>query len=180
MGETVEDTVDELLTDPDDDVEDDGTASPSNAHGGEQTTDGKGTLDFVDLPRHPPGVLNLGVDPPIEKEEIANVACFACNVPGADRDLARPTTEWGCAQLGSLLGTAHAAFDKDPVDCNTEEAIKTHFQSDACNCNAVASDYILSRGLLNNPHSEDLLNRQVLNVANGTRRVAPAAKIASP
>jgi hypothetical protein len=62
-GETVEDAVDETLTDPED-VEDDGTAAPSNAHGGEQTTDGKEAPDFVCLPRYPPGVLNLGGDPP--------------------------------------------------------------------------------------------------------------------
>ena len=130
-GETVEDAVDETLTDPED-VEDVGTAAPSNAHGGEQTTDGREAPDFACLPRDPPdGVLNLGGDPPIEKEEIANIARLACNMPGADRDLARPATEWGYTQLGSLLGAAQAAFDEDPVDYNIEEAIKTFFQSDA-------------------------------------------------
>jgi hypothetical protein len=147
----VEDAADDMFTDPYD-VEDDGTASPSNAHGGEQTPDGQEAPDHACLPRNPPGVLNLGGDPPIKKEEIANIACLACNMPGADRDLARPTTEWGYTQLGSLLGAAQAAFDEDQVDYNTEEAIKTCFQSDDCNCNAVASDYILSRGLLGNPY----------------------------
>jgi hypothetical protein len=57
------------------------------------------------------------------------------------------------------LGTAQAAFsDEGLVDCNTEEAVRKFFQSDACNCNDLASDFILSRGLLDNPHAKDLLN----------------------
>jgi hypothetical protein len=154
----VVDAVDEQLIDPDD-VEDDGTAAPSNAHGGEQTTDGEDAPGIACLARHPPGMLNLGGDQPIDKEEIANIARLACNVPGADSDLVRPATEWGHAQLGSLLGTAQAAFsDEGLVDYNTEEAVRKFFQSDAFNCNDVASDCVLSRGLLDNPYAKDLLN----------------------
>jgi hypothetical protein len=139
------------------DEEEGGTAAPSVDHDGEQANGGEEAPDQASTLPNPHGAQYPGGDQPIEKEKIANAACLACNMLGTDRDLAKPATKWGYSQLASAMHDAQAAFD-GLADYGDEDAITAFFQSDNCNCNNVATDCILSRGLLNNPCADDLLN----------------------
>jgi hypothetical protein len=139
------------------DEEESGTAAPSDDHDGEQATDGKEAPDQAPTLPNPHGAQNPGGDQPIEKEKIANAAHLARNVLGTDKDLAKPATEWGCAQLASAMRDAQAAFD-GLADCGDEDAIKAFFKSDNCNCNSVAT---LSTGVKRcNWHQESHASRE--------------------
>jgi len=66
------------------------------------------------------------------------------------------------------MAAADTAFSDDGlVDYNVEEAIKTFFQSDACDSNHVAADYVIARGKLENPYAKDLL--QDANLSSGVQ-----------
>ena len=133
-----------------------GAAAPSLVHDVDQANDGQ------EAPEQASTQSNLeeqdsGGDQTIEKEKIANVAYLACNMLGTDRDLAKPATEWGYAQLTAVMLDAQASFE-GIVDYNSEEGIKSFFKHDKFNCNGIATDYIISRGLLDKPYAADLLS----------------------
>ena len=136
--------------------EEGGAATPSPAHDVDQANDGK------KAPEQASTQSNLeeqdsGGDQTIEKEKIANVAYLACNMLGTDRDLAKPATEWGYTQLAAVMLEAQASFS-GLADYNDEDGIKSFFKHDKFDCNGIASDYIISRGLLDKPYAADLLS----------------------
>jgi hypothetical protein len=138
--------------------EDDGIAASPIDQDGEQDNDGKEAPEQASTQPNPLGAQDSGGDQTIEKEKIANVACLACNVLGTDKDLAKPATEWGYTQLAAAMRDAQASFDEGLVDYSDEKAIDTFFRHDTCSCKDVATDYILSRGLLDKPYASGLLS----------------------
>ena len=140
-----------------------GNAALSLDSNNDQANDGKEASEQASTQPNPLGAQSSGGYQTIEKEKIANVAYLACNMLGTDKDLAKPATEWGYTQLTAVMRDAQASFNKGLVDYSEENAIDeklidTFFRYDTSSCRNVASDYIISRGLLDTPYASGLLD----------------------
>ena len=129
----------------------------------DQANDGKEASEQASTQPNPLGAQSSGGDQTIEKEKIANVAYLACNMLGTDKDLAKPATEWGYTQLTAVMRDAQASFNQGLVDYSEENAIDeklidAFFRYDTSSCRSVASDYIISRRLLDTPYASGLLD----------------------
>ncbi len=150
---------DDLIDYTDDEVG--GNAALSLDPDNDQANDGKEASEQASTQPNPLGAQSSGGDQTIEKEKIANVAYLACNMLGTDKDLAKPATEWGYTQLTAVMRDAQASFtglvDYSEENAIDEKVIDTFFRYDTSSSRSVASDYIISRGLLDTPYASGLL-----------------------
>jgi len=133
-----------------------GNAALSLDPNNDQANDGIEASEQASTQPNTLGAQNSGGDQTIEKEKIANVAYLASNMLGTDKDLAIPATEWGYTQLAAVMRDAQASF-VGLADYSDEDAINSFFRYDTSSCGSVASDYIISRGLLDTPYASGLL-----------------------